>query len=377
MATLIDEEIESLKKRVSHFAAEYIAPRPDLSTSEEFPFDIWQKMVEENLLGLSIPKEFGGSGKNFLSISAAGEALAGSGYNMGLTLSWLIHQMTARLFISGYGTKRQRELYLPPMARGEIIASFAVSEPEQGAHPAHLQTSAERKGDCFVLNGEKAYLTNGPIADLFIVLATTGIEAKRKRFTAFLVPADAQGLERTQPVRFPFLRSSPHGGIILKNCSLPSSSIIGNEGCAYEEMALPFRVKEDVLLMGPMVGAMAGQIGLLAETVKKEKRGVEENLASNLGELRMTVDTLKIMAYEAAAMLDRGSRQAELLSLTLYFRKVSEEFQKTFASVREKVSVPESETLNSLTNDLVGILPIGRNIAAIKQRKLGESVLSS
>ncbi|MBW2637176.1 MAG: acyl-CoA/acyl-ACP dehydrogenase [Deltaproteobacteria bacterium] len=376
MATLIDEDILSLKEKVSRFAGEHIAPRRDLYTCEEFPFDIWQKMAEENLLGLGIPKEFGGCGKNLLSVTAAGEALAGSGYNMGLTLSWLIHQMMARLFICGYGTKRQRELYLPPMARGEITASFAVSEPEHGAHPKHLKTSAEKKGDCFVLNGEKAYLTNGPIADLFIVHAVTGIEAERKQFTAFLVPGDAQGLERTKPVQFPFLRPSPHGGIILNNCSVPSSSIIGKEGSAYEEMALPFRAKEDVLLMGPMAGAMAGQVGLLAKAVKKEKNGIDENCASDLGELRMMVDTLRIMAYEAAGMLDSGTTHAELLSLTLYFRKVSEEFQETFASVKDRVSVMKNETLDFLTNDLVSILPIARNIAAIKKRKLGESVLS-
>jgi alkylation response protein AidB-like acyl-CoA dehydrogenase len=376
MATLIDKDIRSLKERVSHFAGEHIAPRRDLSTCEEFPFDIWQKMAEEGLLGLSIPKEFGGCGKDLLSVTAAGEALAGSGYNMGLPLSWLIHQMTARLFISGYGTKRQRELYLLPMARGEITASFAVSEPEHGAHPAHLKTSAERKGDCFVLDGEKAYLTNGPIADLFIVLAVTGIEAKRKRFTAFLVPGDAQGLERTKPIRFPFLRPSPHGGIILKNCSLPSSSILGNEGGAYEEMALPFRAKEDVLLMGPMVGAMAGQVGLLAEAVKKAEKRVGENIASDLGELRMMVDTMRIMAYEAARMLDSGTTHAESLSLSLFFRKVSEGFQETFASVKARVSVSKNETLDLLTNDLVSILPIAGDIAAIKKRKLGESLLS-
>jgi alkylation response protein AidB-like acyl-CoA dehydrogenase len=375
MATLIDKHILSLKEKVSHFAGEHIAPRRELYTSEEFPFDIWHKMAKKNLLGLSIPKEFGGCGENLLSVTVAGEALTACGYNMGLALSWLIHQMTARIFIFGYGTKGQRDLYLPPMARGEITVSFAVSEPEHGAHPRHLTTSAERKGDYFVLNGEKAYLTNGPIADLFIVLAITETTAGRKRFTAFLVPGDAQGLERTKPVQFPFLRPSPHGGIILKNCPVSSSSIIGKEGSAYKEMALPFRAKEDVLLMGPMAGGMAGQVGLLADTVKKEAKGVDENLASDIGELRMAVDTLRIMAYEAASMLDSGITHAELLSLSLYFRKVSEEFQEKFTSVRSRVSGAESETLDLLTNDLVSILPIARNIAAIKKRKLGESVL--
>jgi len=333
-------------------------------------------MAGEDLLGLCIPKKFGGRGKNLRALSIAGEALVSSGYNVGITLSWLIHQMTARLFISRYGTKGKQDLYLPPMARGEITASFALSEPEYGSHPGHLKTSAERKGDCFVLNGEKSYLTNGPIADLFIVVAVTGIETGRKCFTAFLVPADAQGLQRTKPLRFPFLRPSPHGGIKLKNCSVPFSSIIGAEGSAYEEMAIPFRVKEDVLLMGPMAGGMAGQLALLVEAVKKEKKGIDNNCAADLGELRMTVDTLRILAYEAASILDSGTTHAELLSLTLFFRKVSEEFQEKFASVRSGVSGAEGNALDILTKDLVGILSIAGDIAAIKKRKLGESILS-
>lgn len=376
MATLIDEDLISLREKVSHFAGEHIAPRSDLYTCEEFPFDIWYKMAKETLLGLGIPAEYGGLGKNFLSIAVAGEAMTGCGHNMGLALSWLIHLLTARLFIFGYGNKAQRELYLPPMAKGEITTSLAISEPEYGAHPRYLKTRAEREGDYFVLNGEKTYLTNGSIANLYIVLAVTDTEGERKRFTAFLVPEDAPGLVRTGPIKLPFLQPSPHGGIILNNCSIPATNIIGREGSAYEDMALHFRQYEDVLLMGPIVGGMEAQTALLTQDIKAREITVTDEIRDGLGVLRMFLDTLRIMAYEGANILDSDTTHGELVSLTLSFREICTIFQEKITHILSGVSIAKGTPLSFLTNDLVSMLHIAKNVSAIKRKKLGDSLLA-
>jgi alkylation response protein AidB-like acyl-CoA dehydrogenase len=377
MATLINERMKSLEEKISRFAKDTIAGRNDLHVMEDFPFDIWQKMAVKRLLGLGIPEEYGGLGENYLAIAIAGEAMVRSGHNMGIALSWLIHHMTSRLFIAGAGTENQKEKYLPDMARGKITASVAISEPDVGAHPKHLKTTAEGREGFFILNGEKSYLTNGPIANLFIVIAITGIEDGRKRFTAFLVPAETKGLQRTEPIRFPFLRPSPHGGIMLQNCSLPSSNILGNQGTAYEEMVIPFREYEDVLLMGPASGAMQGQIELLVELIRKQGvSSLNDNLKADLGELQSLADTLRIIAYESANMLESGTGHHELLSLSLSFRSISKNFQDKFALVKTRASIESTETLDFLTNDLVSMLPIAKNISSIKQRKLGETLIS-
>jgi alkylation response protein AidB-like acyl-CoA dehydrogenase len=376
MATLIDEDLLFLKEKVSQFAGEHIAPRSDLYTCEGFPFDIWHKMAQENLLGLSIPKEFGGCEKSFLAVAVAGETMTGSGHNMGLALSWLIHQLTARLFIFGHGNKTQRDIYLPPMAKGKITASLAISEPDYGAHPRHLKTRAERKGDWFVLNGQKAYLTNGPIANLYIVLAVTGTEGERKRFTAFLVPEDAPGLVRTGPIKLPFLHPSPHGGIMLNNCTIPSANIIGREGSAYEDMSLRFRRYEDVLLMGPIVGGMEAQTTLLSKDITARKIPVTDETRDTLGTLQMFLDTLRIMAYEGANMLDIGNSKEELISLTLSFREICMIFQEKIAPLLPDASISKGTPLSFLTNDLVSMLHIAKDVAAIKRRKLGDSLLA-
>ncbi|TFG38036.1 MAG: hypothetical protein E4H39_01105 [Syntrophobacterales bacterium] len=376
MATIIDESLIILRDEISEFAKNTIANRDDLYTNEGFPFDIWHKMAKEKLLGLGIPAEYGGLGRNFLSIAVAGEAMTWSGHNMGLALSWLIHQLTARLFIFGYGNKAQRDRFLPPMAKGEITTSLAISEPAYGAHPRHLKTRAEREGDCFVLNGEKTYLTNGSIANLYIVLAVTGTEGERKRFTAFLVPEDAPGLVRTGPIKLPFLQPSPHGGIILNNCSIPSANIIGREGSAYEDMALHFRQYEDVLLMGPIVGGMEAQTELLTEDIKARDIAVTDETRDGLGVLRMFLNTLRIMAYEGANMLDSDTINEELVSLTLSFREICTIFQEKIAHILSSTSITKGTPLSFLTNDLVSMLQIARNVSSIKRRKLGDSLLA-
>ena len=106
--------------------------------------------------------------------------------------------------------------------------------------PKHIKTHAEKTPNGFILNGEKTYLTNGPIADLFIVIAITGHQSGKSQFTAFIVPKDTPGLTVTDPIDFPFLRPSPHGGILLNDCCIKSEQVLGNPGEAYDKMVLPF-----------------------------------------------------------------------------------------------------------------------------------------
>lgn len=127
-------------------------------------------------------------------MAAAASRLSARGGVLGVTVSWLCHLMTARLHMAGRGTAAQRDHWLPRLAAGDSTLSLAISEPGAGAHPKHLATRAVRDGDDYVLDGEKTYLTNGPLADAFLVLAVTGAADGRKTFSAILVPADAPGL---------------------------------------------------------------------------------------------------------------------------------------------------------------------------------------
>ena len=376
MATGIDEHLISLRDRVGRFAAQTIAPRDNLHTMEEFPFDIWREMGNEGLMGLGVSDEYGGSGGTYLAISVAGEALVRRGYNMGLSLSWMINQVTSRYFIGEFGSEKQKEQYLPKLACGNLTPSIAISEPEAKAHPKHLKTSAVRKDDDYIINGHKSFLTNGSIADFYIVLAVTGVDNdNRKEFSSFIVPKDTDGVSITRKIIFDFLRPSPHCEIALNNCSVPVSSILGQEGNAYAMMAKPFREVEEVCLMGPIVGGMKRQMEILGALIRNQNITVSGELKKDLGQLQSHLDMLRIGAYEAARMLDSGTDHPEFLSLLLAFRNLSGDFQGYLKAMTTASEIEESTDLKILTHDLINTINIARYVAVLKQKRLGKSLL--
>ena len=376
MATALKEDYISLQKKIAHFAEQHIAKRDELHSMDSFPQDIWSKMGEEKLLGLSLPVEYGGLGGSYLSTAVAGETLMRRGHNMGICISWLTHLSVSRFLIMGFGDDRQHDMYLRGLASGKITASIAVSEPGRGAHPKHLETAGYRQGDSYILNGEKSYLTNGPMADLFVVVASTRVEGDQKRFTAFLVSKDLDGLSITEPMKFDFFRPSPHGGIVLSNCTVFSSDILGREGSAYEDMVKPFRELEDALMMGLVVGGMERQLELLLDLAAKQCVDPTDKLKEDVGELQSIIHTLRIMAYEAASMLDSSIQHPEFPSLPISFRRFSKRFQELFELLINREGIEENTELALSTNDLVHGMDMGKKVALIKQKNVGEKLLS-
>jgi len=374
MATAITKKLGLFQEKVARFAVRELACRNDLHSIDRFPFDIWEKMGQQDLLGLTIPRRHGGLGENYLAMAIAGETLVSHGHNMGIVLSWLLHLAVGRFLICGFGNKDQREKFLPRIARGEMTASIAASEPGAGAHPKYLKTSAITQGNMYLLNGEKTYLTNGPIADLFVVIAVTGEEAGQKRFTAFLVPKDAPGLTVSTPMKLNFLRPSPHCAITLQNCPMPASAVLGIRGSAYQDMVRPFRELEDVLMMGPVVGGMKRQLELIVELVQRQKISLTDELKKDLGQLQSLIHCLKIISYEAAAMLDSAEIHSEFLSLLLTSRSLSRNAQSTVRRFITASGLKENDDMDRLTHDIRHTMDIAENIARIKQKKLGESL---
>ena len=375
MVTLVNSKLRSLVDKAAHFADQEIGSRHYLGREKLFPLDIWRKMGRENLLGLSLPTDYGGLGENYLAMAVVGEALVARGHNLGLALSWLIHLALARFLILGFGTKEQRNEFLPPLATGQMTASLAVSEPETGAHPKHLKTSALSQGDQYVLSGEKSYLTNGPLADLFVVFAVTGEDAGKKQITAFLVPRDRPGLTITEQMTLNFLRPSPHCGIRLENCPVPESSILGKKGSAYDHMVKPFRELEDVLMMGPMVGGMSRQLEIILSIVRENKVILANGLKQSLGQFQSLIHTLRVMAYEAAAMLDSDKRHSEFLSLILASRHLSGHVQSMLDRFITESGLSVNEDFEGITHDIRSTGKIAQNVSMIKLKKLGESLL--
>ena len=373
MATLLDSDLSDLQERIGRFAeAEGISR---LGAADDFPLALWSKMAEAKLLGLGLPVAHGGSGGGWLSVQAATEAFVRRGRNLGMALSWLIHLTVARFVLLGSGTGRQIERWVPRLAAGETTLSLAISEPGAGAHPKYLKTTAERRADGWVLTGDKNFLTNGQLAGLFIVLAVTATAGGKKQLTAFLVPRETPGVSLTDPIRLGFLKPSPHCGLRLDHCAVPFDHVLGEPGSAFEKISKPFRELEDVMLMGPAAGGMAAQLSVLAARFEKRDIRATEAFAAAAGELQARLDALRILAYEAAAMLDSGRSHPEFTSLLLAFRLQAGRFQAALAGLLDQAGIPADPELATLARDVEMTVGVAENVARIKQKRIGEALL--
>lgn len=375
MATALTNELTAIGRRAADFAQRHIAHRHDLHTMKGFPHDIWQSMADEGLLGIGISTEYGGTGGRFLDISVAGEALSRAGHNMGISLSWVIHNVVSRYFIGEFGNSGQRDTLLPLFAKGIKTASIAISEPESMAHPKYLKTNGGQHNEGFVINGYKSFLTNGQIADFFIVLTITGNKGVKKRFTSFVIPKETKGIAICKNISLDFLKPSPHCEIRLENCLVPASCILGEKGTAYETMAKPFREIEEVCLMGPIIGGMKRQIELFIDLIRNSNVVSSDEIKGALGEQWYTIDTLLIIALEAASMLDSGLKHPEFLSLLLSFRTIANRFQSLFKTLHSRLKTDERTELAVITKDLIKSINIANYVSTIKKQKMGEDLL--
>jgi alkylation response protein AidB-like acyl-CoA dehydrogenase len=265
---------------------------------------------------------------------------------------------------------------LPLLAKGDKSASIAISEPGSMAHPRHMKTTATRRGGDYVINGHKSFLTNGQIADIFIVLTVTGSDGDKKQFTSFLIPKETPGTAVTRHISLGFLRPSPHCEIELANCAVPASNMLGKDGTAYETMAKPFREIEEVCLMGPIIGGMQRQMELLIDGIREgQTYPPTDELRGNLGALRYTVDTLRVIAFEAASMLDSRKNYPEFPSLLLSFRAIANRFESLLRDLRAPSNREDGDDLAVLTKDLIESINIADHVAAIKTKKMGEELL--
>lgn len=369
--------LKEIRNRAQEFAAKSIAAKKDLAMSTEFPWDLWKALGATGLKGIGIQKEYEGMGLGYAGISAVGKALAQYGYCLGLTLSWLIHEITARFFISEHASPTQKQLYLPAMARGSITASIAISEPGVGGHPKHLKTSAERSSSGYVLNGEKTFLTNGPIADIFIVLAVSGLENRKKKYSAFIVPRDSVGLSLTDSMDFGFLRPCPHGGIVMHGCMVSEEELMGTPGEAYSAMALPFRVVEDALMMGPILGAQEARFHEIRNTLKERGPVIDEEFLFRLGGFSAILSVLDMISIRAAELLDKGTGHGEINTLILAFRNLCAVLHKEISDITKLADTTPSGIYMSLTHDMDHVVRFAAKVNRIKQIKMGAGLMSS
>jgi len=224
---LSPEQLE-LQQRIRAFAQREIAPYAhENDEKEEFPRDLFNRMGEEGLLGMVLPKDFGGQDESVVNYCIAGEELAAA--DAGLTLSYGAHAVLCANNIARNANDAQKQKYLPKLASGEMIGALAMTEPHSGSDVLSLRTRAEKRNGYWLLNGCKTYITNAPIADVVLVYVRTNPELGPHGLSAFLVDTNLPGFKVEHRFKKMGMKSSPTGQIVFENMELPEDALMGGE----------------------------------------------------------------------------------------------------------------------------------------------------
>ena len=225
------EEIGLLRETVHQFASTEIAPRAaDIDRDNDFPRDLWTKMGDLGLLGITIPEQYGGSGMGYLAHAIAMEEISRASASVGL--SYGAHSNLCLNQIRLNGSEAQRAHYLPALCSGEHIGALAMSEPGAGSDVVGMRLRAERQGDDFILNGNKMWITNGPDADVYVIYAKTDPEAGSKGITAFIVERDTKGFSRSPKLDKLGMRGSNTCELVFEDCVDSADQVLGESAAA-------------------------------------------------------------------------------------------------------------------------------------------------
>ena len=278
----------------------------------KFSWEGWKRFAELGYLGLPLPPEHGGSGADLLTTLVAIETLGQRCRDSGLVHA-LVSQMLCGMQIATYGTDEQKQSYLPRISTGEIVCAQALTEPDAGSDVAAIRTRAERSGDEYVLNGAKAFISNGPIADLVVVYAVTG--AGRKALgglSCFIVKKDLLGFSRSKAIEKMGLRTLQNGELVFQDCRLSANQLLGFEGQAM----LAFNQVmewERCLLFGAHLGTMQR---VLEQCVRYAKERSQfggaiarfQSVSHKIANMKVSLELGRLMLYKAAWLKDGGQR---------------------------------------------------------------------
>lgn len=247
----LGEDIDALRDVVQQFAAKEIAPRAsEIDSSDEFPMDLWQKMGELGLHGITVPEEYGGSDMGYVAHMVAMEEISRA--SASVALSYGAHSNLCINQIKRNGSEEQKQKYLPKLISGEFVGALAMSEPGAGSDVVSMKLKAEEKGGYYVLNGSKMWITNGPDADVMVVYAKTSPELGAKGMTAFIVEKGMKGFGTAQKLDKLGMRGSHTGEMTFDNVEVPKENILGGVGEGVKVLMSGLDYERAVLAAGPI-----------------------------------------------------------------------------------------------------------------------------
>ncbi len=305
---MLGEDIDALREAVHDFAQTEIAPRAaEIDRSDQFPMDLWKKMGDLGVLGITAPEEFGGANMGYLAHMIAMEEISRASASVGL--SYGAHSNLCVNQIKRNGTDEQRKKYLPKLISGEHVGALAMSEPGAGSDVISMKLKAQDKGDHYLLNGTKMWITNGPDADTLVVYAKTEPELGARGVTAFLVEKSMKGFSVAQKLDKLGMRGSHTGELVFENVEVPAQNILGglNQGAKVLMSGLDY--ERAVLAAGP-IGIMQAVMDNIVPYIHDRKQfgqsiGEFQLMQGKVADMYTTLQAGKSFCYTIGKNLDR------------------------------------------------------------------------
>ncbi|MDZ4759952.1 MAG: isovaleryl-CoA dehydrogenase [Alphaproteobacteria bacterium] len=305
----LGETADMIRDTVRSFASDRIAPRAaEIDRTDVFPRDLWPQMGELGLLGITVEEEWGGSGLGYLEHVVAMEEISRASASVGL--SYGAHSNLCVNQLRRWGTGDQKRNYIPKLISGEHLGSLAMSEAGAGSDVVSMKLKAEKRGDFYVLNGSKMWITNGPSADTLIVYAKTDINAGSRGMSAFIIEKGFKGFSVAQKLDKLGMRGSETGELVFQDCEVPAENLIGPLDGGVEVLMSGLDYERTVLCGGP-TGIMQACMDVVLPYVHDRKQfgksiGEFQLIQGKLADMYVRMNAAKAYVYAVAKACDRG-----------------------------------------------------------------------
>ena len=305
----LGETADQLRASVRGFTADQISPlAAEVDKSNVFPRALWPKLGHMGLLGITVEEEYGGSGLGYLEHCVAMEELSRGSASVGL--SYGAHSNLCVNQLSRNGSDAQKRKYLPKLISGEHVGALAMSEPGAGSDVVSMKLRANKKGDRYILNGSKFWITNGPCADVLVVYAKTDPDAGPRGITAFLIERGFSGFSTAQKLDKLGMRGSDTGELVFEDCEVPAENVLGEVGKGVNVLMSGLDYERAVLAAGPL-GIMQAAMDVVIPYVHQRRQfgepiGTFQLVQGKLADMYTTMNACKAYVYAVARACDRG-----------------------------------------------------------------------
>ena len=307
-------DVEMLRETVRDFTADRIAPlAAEIDRSNKFPRELWPQLGALGLLGITVEEELGGSGLGYLAHCVAMEEISRGSAAVGL--SYGAHSNLCVNQIRRNGNDEQRRRYLPKLISGEHVGALAMSEPGAGSDVVSMRTRADKKGDRYIINGSKMWITNGPVADTLVVYAKTDRTAGARGITAFIVENGFKGFGTGKKLDKLGMRGSDTSEIVFQDCEVPAENVLGVVGNGVNVLMSGLDYERTVLAAGPL-GVMQACLDIVIPYLHQRTQfgqpiGRFQLMQAKLADMYVTLNASKAYVYAVAKACDRGETTRE------------------------------------------------------------------